>query len=38
MKAYNASEEIQKAANYPNIRVFTAQLISSDEKLQITFL
>ena len=29
-KAFNASEEIRKAANYPSIRLFTAQLVSSD--------
>ena len=30
MQVFNASAEIEKAANYPNIRIFTAALKSSD--------
>ena len=29
MQVYNSSEEIQKAADYPNIRLFTVQRVTS---------
>lgn len=33
-QAYNATEEMAKAANYPNIRLFTVQRVSSATELE----
>jgi len=33
LKGYNATEEIQRASNYPNVRLFTAALRQSDDPL-----
>ena len=33
MQVYNATEEMQKAANYPNLRLFTVQRVLSTTPL-----